>query len=111
MDFQKALSRAASGKHGKILIVRETESNTLTRVLIDCTPSVLELISQNFRILRRALPEDYDLTQHLCAVAMSSSMICSELCISSEWGALSLRELDYDPTNTNNKGGRHGIRS
>ena len=97
MDFQKALSRAASGKHGKLLLVREAESNTLTRVLIDCTPSGLELISKNYRVLGRAL--DFDLTKHLCTVAKTCSMICSELCISSEFGALSLRELDYDPTN------------
>lgn len=100
MDFQKALSRAASGKHGKLLLVREAESNTLTRVLIDCTPSGLELISKYYRVLRKAL--DFDLTEHLCTVAKACSMICSELCISEVWGALSLHEVDYDPTNNSN---------
>ena len=100
MDFQMALSRASSGKHGKILVVREAESNTIKRVMVQCPPSGLELISKNYRALRRAL--DFDLTEHLCTVAKACSMICSELCISTEFGALSLRELDYDPTNTNN---------
>ncbi len=97
MDFQKALSRAASGKHGKILLVREAESNTIKRVIVQCPPSGLELISKNYRALRRAL--DFDITEHLCTVAKACSMICSELCISKVWGALSLHEVDYDPTN------------
>ena len=38
MDFQNAFSRAASGNNGKILVVREAESNTIKQVMVLCPP-------------------------------------------------------------------------
>ncbi len=99
MDFQKALSRAASGKNGKILVIRQAESNAISRVLLDCTPAVLSKLSANRKIWRDATLED--IAEQLCDVAHKAGVIVSELCVSSEWGALSLREIvaeDDDPT-------------
>lgn len=79
-DLTDALLCTASGKKGRIVLVRTAEDNSITGMLLDCSPTVLNKLRK---------------------VAEKNSVSCWELCRSKVWGALSLHELvdaDEDPT-------------
>ena len=82
-DLNAALRCAAPSTNGRLVVVRNAESNCIESVLLDCC-------SPSPRFLNK-----------LRNVAQKNSVSCWELCRSRVWGALSMHELidaDDDPT-------------